>query len=38
MITKRRLIIWTVILTWLGLGSVLSIVVDWQWFSVLGCI
>ena len=34
--TKRRLIIWTIILTWLGLGSLLSVVVDWQWFSSVG--
>ena len=36
MMTKRRVIIWTIILTWLGLGAVLSIVVDWQWFSSVG--
>ena len=36
MITKRRVIVWTIILTWLGLGSILSIVVDWQWFSSVG--
>ena len=36
MMTRRRIIIWTIILTWLGLGSILSILVDWQWFSSVG--
>ena len=36
MITKRRFILWSLILFWLGFGSILSIVVDWQWFSSVG--
>ena len=34
--SKSRLFIWFLVLTWIGLGSLLTVVVDWQWFSSVG--
>ncbi len=36
MVSKGRLFIWFLVLTWIGLGSLLTVVVDWQWFSSVG--
>ena len=36
MVSKRRFFIWFLILTWIGLGALLSMIVDWQWFDSVG--
>lgn len=34
--SKGRIWIWVLVLSWLGLGSLLTMVVDWQWFASVG--
>jgi uncharacterized protein len=36
MVSKRRFFIWFLILAWIGIGSLLSMIVDWQWFDSVG--